>query len=237
MGNLCLEYLMGAELHFVGVDKTLEGRSRMKALREAGETKVQELKELYLSKGLIPYVVPRGGQTTQGTAGYLVATLEIHQQLIDMRIKADYIVMATGSTSTTGSLILGNRVFNTGIRVVGISVSRPKDECKARILEQIEKDRVFYAFEESVKDKDITVFDDYIGPGYAIPTGEGVKAIKLLASKEAIVLDQIYTGKAMAGLIDLIRKGFFRRDETVIFLHTGGGPGLFTLDDRDFRSS
>lgn len=138
-------------------------------------------------------------------------------------------------SSTTSSLILGNRVFNTGIKVIGISVSRPKDECENRISEQIEKDNIFYQITVPARSQDVQVFDDYIGPGYGVPTPEGIEAIKLLASQEAVILDHVYTGKTMAGLIDLIRKGFFRKGETVIFLHTGGGPGLFALDDNNFR--
>ena len=234
-GNLSLDYLMDAELHFVDVDPNLEGKTHMKALREAGEAKVVELEETYRAKGLAPYVIPRGGRTTQGTAGYLTATIEILQQLTDRGIKADYILTGTGTTSTTGALLMGQRVFGTGIKTIGISVSRPAEECRERIQEQIEKDMAFFGWKEKIDRDEIVVFDDSIGPGYAVPSAEGVEAIKLLAAKEAVILDQNYTGKAMAGLLGLIRRGYFKNSDTVIFLHTGGVPALFALEDRYFR--
>jgi D-cysteine desulfhydrase len=171
----------------------------------------------------------------QGPAGYLNGVLELYQQMIEMNLKVDYIVTATGSTSTTGSLILGNKVFNTGIKTIGISVSRSANECKDRIMEELEKDIAFYEYDVQIERDEIVVFDDYIGPGYSLPTEEGINAIKLLAQKEAIILDYTYSGKAMAGLIDLIKKGYFSRDDVVVFLHTGGGPGLFALDDKLYR--
>ena len=234
-GNLCLDYLMGAELHFVSVESGLEGQARMRALREAGEVKVSEITEYYRSQGLKPYPIPRAGRTSQASAGYLLASLEIYQQLLEMGEKADYIVTAVGSTSTMSSLILGNKLLQTGIKIIGVSVSRPKDECESRIFEQLEKDIEFYGLPISIRPDDVRVFEDYIGPGYAIPTPDGVDAIKLLASQEAIMLDHVYTGKGMAGLLGLIRQGFFEKEDTVIFLHTGGGPGLFSLADQEFR--
>jgi D-cysteine desulfhydrase family pyridoxal phosphate-dependent enzyme len=234
-GNLRLNYLMDAELHFVDVDLNIEKKARMKALREAGEAKVAELEEIYRAKGLAPYVIPRGGRMTQGTAGYLMATIEILQQLMDCGIKADYIVTGTGSTSTTNSLLLGQRIFDTGIKTIGISVACSTDECQERIHEQIDKDMAFFGWKEKIDRDEIVIFDDSIGPGYGIPSPEGMEAIKLLAAKEAIILDQTYTGKAMAGLLSLIRRGYFKRSDTVIFLHTGGVPALFALEDQYFR--
>lgn len=93
----------------------------------------------------------------------------------------------------------------------------------------------FFGWKEKIDRDEIVVFDDSIGPGYAVPSAEGVEAIKLLAAKEAVILDQNYTGKAMAGLLGLIRRGYFKNSDTVIFLHTGGVPALFALEDRYFR--
>ncbi|NPV44263.1 MAG: D-cysteine desulfhydrase family protein [Firmicutes bacterium] len=234
-GNLALSYLMGAEIHFVAADPGLDYEEKMRQLRARGEEKALEVKKEYEKQGLKCYIVPRGGRMPQGTAGYLNGVLELYQQMIEMNLKVDYIVTATGSTSTTGSLILGNKVFNTGIKTIGISVSRSANECKDRIMEELEKDIAFYEYDVQIERDEIVVFDDYIGPGYSLPTEEGINAIKLLAQKEAIILDYTYSGKAMAGLIDLIKKGYFSRDDVVVFLHTGGGPGLFALDDKLYR--
>lgn len=235
-GNLALDYLLGTDIHFVTADDYGDKDENARKLREKGESTAQEIKRRYEAEGHKCYIVPRGGRCSPGTAGYLNATLEIYQQLIDKKIKADYIVTAVGSSSTIGSLILGNKVFNTGIKVVGFSVSRSADECKDRILEELEKDVKYYEYDVSFTKDEITVFDDYIGPGYALPTESGIEAIKLLAQKEAIILDYAYTGKAMAGLIDFIRKGYFKKDDTIIYLHTGGGPAIFALDDKYYRT-
>lgn len=234
-GNLLVDYLFGAELHFVTADKGLSQDETAKQLRERGELKALEVQADYESKGHKCYIVPRGGRMPIATAGYLNGMLEMYSQLIELKAKADYLVVSTGSTSTTSSLLLANKVFNTGIKVIGISVSRSSDECKDRILEELEKDIAFFNFNVSFTRDEITLFDDYIGPGYAIPSQDGLKAAKLLAETEAILVDYAYTGKGMAGLIDLVRKGFFKKGETVLFLHTGGTAGVFALDKEDFE--
>jgi D-cysteine desulfhydrase family pyridoxal phosphate-dependent enzyme len=229
-GNLFVDYVLGAELHFVTADPGLSPAETQKQQRARGEEKVLEIKEKYEAQGHKCYTVPRGGRMPVATAGYLNATLEIYRQLIDMNVKADYLVVSTGSTSTTSSLILGNKVFNTGIKVIGISVSRSAEECKDRIMEELEKDIAYYGYDVKIDRDELTIFDNYIGPGYSIPTPEGIKAIKLLAESEVIMLDYAYTGKGMSGLIDLVRKGYFTKDDAVLFLHTGGTAGLFALD-------
>lgn len=234
-GNLALDYLMGADLYFVKADPNLKGEEKAKNIRVRGELKVLEVKEKYEKQGLKCYIVPRGGRMPQGTAGYINAALEIYQQMIERNLKVDYIVTATGSTSTTGSLILGNKVFNTGIKVRGISVSRNAEECRDRILEELKKDITFFGYDVKINQDEIVIFDDYIGPGYSIPSEDGIEAIKLLARTEALIIDQNYTGKAVAGLIDLVKKNYFKKDDVVVYLHTGGTPALFDLDDKLYR--
>jgi D-cysteine desulfhydrase family pyridoxal phosphate-dependent enzyme len=231
-GNLLLDHLMGADLHFV---PDVPGETPTQK-RQRGEDKAREVQERYEKQGHKCYVIPRGGRSPVGTAGYYYATLELYQQIIEQRLKIDAIVTGVGSSSTMSSLLLGSRAFSTGISIVGVSVSRGADECKTRILEEIEKDKAFYGLThcEFTKDR-IVVFDDYIGPGYAKPSRDGLEAVKLLARTEAIFLDQNYTGKAFAGFLDLIRKGYFKKDDSLVFLHTGGGPAVFALDDTHFR--
>jgi len=231
-GNLMLDYLMGADLHFV---PDIPGESPAQK-RQRGEEKAREVQEYYEKKGHKCYVIPRGGRSPVGTAGYYYATLELYHQIIEQQLKVDYVVTAVGSSSTMSSLLLGNRVFSTGLKIVGISVSRGAEECKTRILEEIEKDKRSYGLTQfEFSQENIVVFDDYIGPGYAKPSKEGVEAVKLLARTEAIFVDQNYTGKAFAGFVDLISKGYFKKDDGLVFLHTGGGPALFALADEHFR--
>jgi D-cysteine desulfhydrase family pyridoxal phosphate-dependent enzyme len=232
-GNLMLDYFLGADLYFVN---SVPGESATEK-RWRGEQMAVELKAKYEKQGHKCYVIPRGGRCPQGTAGYYYATLELYQQIIEQGLKIDYLVTATGSTSTISSLVLGAKAFNTGIRIIGISVSRSADECKDRVLEELEKDCAFFNLNHLAFSKqELTIFDDNIGAGYAIPTMDGIQAIKLLAQTEAIFADYVYTGKALAGFFDLIRQGYFKPDDGVIFLHTGGGPGLFALEDKYFRT-
>lgn len=229
-GNLFVDYVLGAEIHFVTADSGLSPAEAQKQQRARGEAKALEIKAKYEAQGHKCYIVPRGGRMPVATAGYLNATLEMYKQLIEMNVKADYLVVSTGSTSTTSSLILGSKVFNTGMKVIGISVSRPAEECKDRIMDELEKDIAYYGYDVNIERDELTIFDNYIGPGYSIPTPEGIQAIKLLAESEAIMLDYAYTGKGMSGLIDLVKKGYFTKDDVVLFLHTGGTAGLFALD-------
>lgn len=226
-GNFLLKKLLGTEIHFVNVSE----EDCMAEVVRKGEAKVKELKKYYEERGKKAYIVPRGGRSVQGTAAYVSATLEIYQQIIEQNLKIDYIVTAVGSTSTLGALILANKLYRTGLKPIGISVAHDVKECKRRIIEQVNIDKEYFGLDIKINQEDITVFDSYIGPGYAKPTKPGVEAIKLLAKKEAIFLDHNYTGKAMAGLIDLVENKYFTKDDGVLFLHTGGLPALFALDN------
>ncbi|WP_408011270.1 D-cysteine desulfhydrase family protein [Pseudalkalibacillus sp. A8] len=234
-GNLLLDYLLGTELHFVYGDPNLPKVERAMQSRLKGNEKVEEIREYYEKKGKKCYVVPRGGRSIQGTLGYLLATLEIYEQVINQQLNIDYIVTPTGSTSTLGSLLIGSKLFNTGIKPIGISVSRGAEEIKDLVMEQIELVVNHFNLNISIDREEIVVFDDYIGPGYAIPSESGIEAIKLLSSTESIFVDQNYTGKAMAGLIDLVRKKYFTENHSVLFLHTGGNPALFSIEDQLLR--
>lgn len=230
-GNLLLDKLLGADIHFVyPEDENLTHGEAHEKARILGEEKVKELKEQYEEEGKIVYVVPRGGRSIPGTLGYLLATLEIYQQLVESKNHMDYIVTPVGSSSTLGGLIIGNKLFNTNTKIVGISVSRDAEGIKKLILNQAESFIKHFNLDINVTEEDITVFDSYIGDGYSIPTEKGIKAIKTLSSKESVFLDHIYTGKGMSGLIDLIENDYFYKDDNVMFIHTGGNPALFDLD-------
>lgn len=229
-GNLLLDSLLGAEIHFTSIDKSLSPEKAHEAGRIEGEKKVKELKEKFQKEGKQVYVVPRGGRSIQGTLGYFLASLEIYEQMISKQMKLDYIVTSVGSSSTLGGLILGNKMFNTGIKVIGISVSRNAEEIKDLILQQAQEFIDYFSLNISISREEICVFDSYVGDGYAIPTDAGLDAIKLFGSKESVFMDHIYTGKGMSGLLDLIGKEYFKMDENILFIHTGGGPALFSLD-------
>lgn len=234
-GNLLLDYLYGADIRFVPSDMSLPPGERAAKQKADADEAIYRAKEEYETRGHKCYVIPLGGMMRIATAGYINATLEICGQLSQMGEKADYLVVATGSTSTASSLVLANRAFNTGVKVLGMSVWMPADECRRRILAELEEDSRFYGYGLRFSEEDVTVLDDYIGAGYSIPSQGGLEAMRLLAQTEAILVDYAYTGKALAGLVDLSRRGYFAKDDTVLFLHTGGAPAVFAMDRKDFE--
>lgn len=214
-GNYLLDQLAGAEIVFTGsadrssVDEALEGVAA-------------DLR----GRGRRPYIIPRGGASPLGSAGYVACALELESQRIAQRVHVDHLVCAVGSSGTIAGLALGASWLQAPYRIWGISVSRPRAECLARIeaLSTATAERLGLIPPPL---KTPVVLDDYLGPGYGIVTPDAAAAIRLVARTEGIFLDPVYTGKAMAGLIDLVRRGDIRHGETVLFLHTGGAPGLF----------
>lgn len=230
-GNVLLDKLLGAEIHFVYPDdKHLTHQEKHSKARILGEEKVEEIKRKYESEGKNVYIVPRGGRSIPGTLGYCLASLEIYQQMVESKNHMDYIVTSVGSSSTIGGLVIGKKLFNIDTKIIGISVSRPASEIKKLVLEQAEKFIHHYNLDIEVSEEDMIVFDSYIGEGYAVPTEKGLQAIQTLSETESVFLDHIYTGKGMSGLIDLIDKNYFKETDHVMFVHTGGGPALFSLD-------
>ena len=140
----------------------------------------------------------------------------------DRGINIDHVVLANGSGGTQAGLILGFKHLGLSIEVIGISVLNEKSEAKQIVADQATETAKLLKMDITVTPGEVTVYDDYIGEGYGIPTKACIEAIRLLAQTEAIFLDPVYTGKAMSGLIDLIRKDRFTKKDTVLFIHTGG---------------
>jgi len=173
------------------------------------------------------YVIPGGGSNAIGATGYVSCAEEILTQAFDKGINIDRVVCASGSAGTHAGLVTGFYGNNSNIPVVGIDVSRPKDLQEKIVYELVQKTAAHVGIASGVPRETVLCFGDYVGRGYSIPTPEMVEAVKMLARSEAILLDPVYTGKAMAGLIDLARKGFFRKGENILFVHTGGSPALY----------
>lgn len=200
-----------------GVQITWTGDSDRSSVDEGIEETAAELRE----GGHRPYTIPRGGATALGCAGYVRASLELAQQLLDQELSPSHVVVATGSCGTQAGLALGARWLQATYRVIGLTVSRPRDEC----LERIRKLGASCAelLELEVGELDLEVSDGYIGAGYGKPTPEGRAAMELVARTEGVVLDPVFTAKAMAGLRDLAP----RLGGPVVFLHTGGAATAF----------
>ena len=191
--------------------------------RKDRERILQETFDQAASEGKKPYLVPYGGSSPTGALGYAFAVEEVMKQ----GIHADWFVFGTSSGGTHAGLVLGQRIFGFKGKVLGISI----DESEAWLKEHVS------ALASSASEKlgerirfgpaDVAANADYCAAGYGVLTEAEREAVRLFASTEGLLLDPVYTGRAAAGMIDLIRKGFFKKEETVLFWHTGGQPALF----------
>jgi D-cysteine desulfhydrase len=174
-----------------------------------------------------PYIIPGGASTPLGATGYVACAEEILRQCFDEGRMIDRVVCASGSAGTHAGLVTGFFGNNSNIPVVGINVSRTKEAQEEIVYELARKTCAFVGVREDLPREAVECFGDYVGPGYSIPTAEMAEAVRVLARLEGILLDPVYTGKTMAGLLDLVRKGYFKPDEKILFIHTGGSPALY----------
>ncbi len=185
------------------------------------------LADKLMADGRKPYVIPGGASNALGALGYVACMEEIMAQMFSMGQNFDHIVVPSGSAGTHGGIMAGMVGNNINIPVTGIGVNRPKAVQENAVLTVANQSLQLLGVAARVPADKVVAFDDYVGPGYSLPTDGMVEAVKLLAQTEAILLDPVYSGKAMAGLIDLARKGYFPKGSKVLFLHTGGSPALF----------
>jgi D-cysteine desulfhydrase len=178
------------------------------------------------AEGRKGYIIPGGGSNPLGALGYVACAEEILEQSFDMGIAFDHIVVASGSTGTHGGLLVGLEAANAGIPVTGINVRRPRGEQEANVAKLANATAELLQVAPPAREK-IVALDEWVGPGYSLPTPEMIEAVKLLARLEGVLLDPVYTGKTMAGMIGLARRGAFKKDENVLFVHTGGSPALY----------
>lgn len=213
-GNVLLDDLMKCEYEFrdEGLDMNAEGQAYADQLAE---------------KGHKTYFIPGGGSNALGALGYANAAQELVYQADTMGLRIDKLVHATGSAGTQAGLVAGFHAMNTPIDIVGISVRAAKQKQIDNVHKLACATADLIGSRGELKRDLVEAFDEYVGPGYGQPTDEMVDAISMLATEEAILLDPVYSGKGMAGLIGLIQKGYFKPDENVVFLHTGGASGLF----------
>jgi D-cysteine desulfhydrase family pyridoxal phosphate-dependent enzyme len=216
-GNLLLNKLLKAKLVF-------SGDPDRKHIDKHIVCEVERLRTLDKN----PYMIKRGGVSALGCIGYVAAAMELCSQLKKLSVEPDFLLCATGCGVTQAGLLLGFRLMKYDCKLYGVTVSRRRNECIAQIEKLIKETTQILELDLIIPSDDIIVFDDYIGEGYNKPTSECIQCIHLVAQTEGIFLDPIYTGKAMAGLIDLIRKGVVGLDKVAIFLHTGGVPSVFS---------
>ena len=215
-GNLLLDRLLDAEVHLLLPDS---GKTAPEAM--------EELAEQLEGKGERPYIIPGGGSNAIGAFGYAAATLEMVSQLFEMGESPSRLYFASGSRGTQAGLVLGAKLYNAPYQVYGVAVTPGTGDRSTRAAEIVEEAAGMLGRGVSLSDSDFVHDEGYAGPAYGVPTEGCMEAIALLARNEAIFLDPVYSGKAMAAMIDHIRKGRFSPRDSVLFLHTGGTPALF----------
>jgi D-cysteine desulfhydrase len=214
-GNNFLFRLMGVEKI-----KVVPGSSDMIA-------EMQAVADEIAGQGRNAYIIPGGGSNPVGATGYVAGAEEILAQTFDLGINIDRIICASGSAGTHAGLVTGFHGNNSNIPVIGINVSRPRAEQEALVYDLVKDTAKHVGVNSDIPREAVVCFDEYVGPGYSLPTDEMAEAVRMLARLEGVLIDPVYTGKAMAGLIDLARKGTFNKDENILFIHTGGSPALY----------
>ena len=187
---------------------------------------MQQEAEAVAAEGRTAYVIPGGGSNPVGATGYVACAQEILGQMFEDNLRIDRVVCASGSTGTHAGLVTGFYGTNSHLPVIGMNVSRPKAEQEEMVYALVKQTAMHVGITAEIPREAVLCFGDYVGPGYSLPTEQMAEAVRMLARLEGILMDPVYTGKAMAGLIDLVRQGYFKAQENVLFVHTGGSPAL-----------
>ena len=235
-GNLLLDVILEADIRVLEAEKAkvVKSAQAFAVLEEAA----REVR----AQGHRPYLVPVGGSLVRGdmdkplgAVSYVAAFAEIIEEMRAAGSNPDFIVHSTGSGGTQAGLVVGARALTRRCRVIGISVSDPKGPFSDDVLEIARAADEALGLGLGILPDDVTVFDEYMGQGYGVVDKAVAETIRLVFQTEGIVLDPVYTAKAMIGLRDLIKTGFFKTTDKVVFLHTGGTPALFPNRDKIFN--
>jgi D-cysteine desulfhydrase family pyridoxal phosphate-dependent enzyme len=217
-GNLLLDHLLGAQVIFSG-DRTRE---------EVAEEVVKEQRVA----GYQPYLIPVGASNEIGAVGFVAAIEELDSQLKERTLHVDRVVFASSSAGTQAGLCVGAKAIGFKSQLAAIAIDSHRHELQTEVAGIAVLTIRRLALEMSFSPDEVTAYDGYLGAGYAVMGEPEQEAIELMARYEGILLDPVYTGRAMAGLIDLIRKGEFGKDETILFWHTGGSAALFAYAEQ-----
>ena len=215
-GNYLVDKILGARITLLN-----EKQEKCTLTR-----KMEQIAAAYLAEGLKPFVIPVGASDGLGSFGYIEAMREISLQEKQIGVRFDAVCCATGSGGTYAGLYLGNRIYDLGKRVVGITVCDNREYFE-RVCAKITEEVYSILGENKPADTNFEFIDGYKGLGYAISKEDELRFISEVASKEGILLDPVYTGKAFYGMYNEIKKGYFERSENILFVHTGGQYGVF----------
>ena len=213
-GNVLLDQVLGVQLHRVPSGTAMDA---------ALEALAQKLR----AQGRKPYVIPGGGSNALGSLGYVDCVLELQRQCEAMGLRKPHLVHATGSAGTQAGLVAGIHALGLDWPVTGIGVRAPREAQETRVYELAVRVLSLLGVAQALPRERVVADDRFIGAGYGIATDSMVEAVTMLARTEGILADPVYTGKGLAGLLEMARSGRFQSDEDVIFVHTGGSAGLF----------
>ena len=217
-GNVLLDRILGANLREYPKGTDFEAEMDLIA------TEVQ-------ANGGTPYIIPGGASNPVGALGYVGCAEELLQQCVEQDVAFDHLVLASGSAGTHAGTAVGLRASGSDIPILGVGVSIPRDEQEEKVFKLALETAEYIDRPGCVAREDIVADCNYIGPGYGEPTEGMNEAVLMLARTEGLLFDPVYSGKALAGMIDYIRKGRFTADQKIVFLHTGGIAGLFAYAD------
>ena len=215
-GNLLLGFLLGADVRFFNVD-----RKELPSIME-------EIKKEQEAEGHRCYVIPRGGASAHGVLGYASAVFELKNQLGDKAKQIDFIVFATGTGATQAGLLLGTKLADMEAKVVGISAGRSENEIATDVSRLVGEGAHLLGASIHLSSDEIIVNDSFTCGGYGVVTKEVTDLMETVAQKEGLLVDPVYSGKGMLGLVGLAKQGYFPKGSHVLFVHTGGLPIIFS---------
>lgn len=230
-GNLLLHNILDSDVEILDIPDI--GGEAPEATEATVSAKMDRVADDLRARGYKPFIVRSSLPDISiilASVGWVNAADELITQLKDQNMDAQYVIVANGSGMTQAGLVLGSKYLGANYNVIGIAVSLNTDAAEAEVIKKVDAVSDFLGLGVKVMPDEVEINDSYIGEGYGIPTKECIDAIRLVAQTEGIFLDPVYTGRAMAGLIDLVKKRRFKSTDTIIFIHTGGIPALFAYN-------
>ncbi len=212
-GNYFLDQLFGAEVRW----------ARGRPLEEALEAEAAALREA----GRHPHVIPYGGSNEVGVCGFVAAFIELVLEAEERNLEFDALIVASSSGGTQAGLVLAARALGLPLRIVGISIAEPAARLRGELAALANATAALLELELELSPEEFEVVDTYLGGGYGRVSATEREAIRRMARTEGLVVDPVYTGRALGGMLDLIRQGVFSPGERLLFWHTGGFPALF----------
>lgn len=233
-GNLVLDKLLGSEVVFMDTTsikekaKDLEMKEVLLMYRELREKATNETIKRYEENGEKVFVIAMGGHSKEGMFGYIDCSEEIHTQSKDLGISFDYVITGNGTGGTVGGLLLGKELYNETYEIHAINVSNKKPDEMERTISFCNAVSKDYDLGVTLTNEDLKYTNDYVGIDYNVPDKDTREAIYYLASKEGIFTDPCYTGKSFRGLLEMVKNGAIKKNSNVLYIHTGGTPGIWT---------